>query len=503
MVQALAPRLSPWCLAVAVLGLALAPAASFGQGDAGKAAAKKDAPTTKAEDKPAAEGAPEDPDKAGVIEKKEMKAQETTEVFEDPRAKPLLKNTFKEVPEQRSRLTAGEMSALRNMAAGVVGVNVDTISRLIDQSAADLTKHANLKVVIENDPSIPPGDQRVRAIERASQILIELLNTAQDKKTQPFLDAYIPMLFAKFTPLLEGHLLSRVEASIVLATAAVPAQADVFIKQIVDPKQVVWVKHWAAQGLTRATNRGRVTLEINKATAAAAALVGFLEKEPATPWPVKIRVFEALGALRLASTAGPQGKPDVAAVAMQTLSDPNVKLDVRAWAAWTLGMMTMPANASYNFPLEAYQVGRLAADIGDKIVADCTQRGPSFSKAGGNDYARYLTGLLLYEVYPALAGVDDVANSGRINSRHPAALAARAVLSGLDEQLKNVGRAANELLTAGGGQVQEARNDLAARIVELKSFLDKNRPTSVELFPGGPKLPINPQQVAGASARAK
>lgn len=499
MVQALAPRLSPWCLAVALL--AAIPTVALAQGDASKTSTKKDAPAPKAEAKPAADADKDDDEKAGVVDKKEMKAQETSEVFEDPRAKPLLKNTFKELPEPRSRLTAGENSALKNMAAGVVGVNPDTISRLIDQSAADLTKHANIKVVIENDPSIPPGDQRVRAIERASQILIELLNTAQDKKNDAFLREYVPKLFAKLTPLLEGHLLSRVEAAIILASAATPAQVDLFIKQIDDPKQVVWVKHWAAQGLTRATNRGKVTLEINKATAAAAALVGFLEKEPTTPWPVKLRVFEALGSLRLASTTGPQGKPDVAALAMQTLGDPNVKVDVRGWAAWTLGMVTMPANANYNFPLEAYQVGRLAADIGDKIVADYDRRKAKFPRE--NDHSRYLTGLLIYQVYAALGGLDDVPNSGRLNSRHPGALSARALLSGLDEQLKNVGRAANELLTAGGGQVQSARDDLAARIVELKSFLDKNRPTNIELYPGGPKLPINPQQVAGAPARAK
>jgi hypothetical protein len=214
-------------------------------------------------------------------------------------------------------------------------------------------------------------------------------------------------------------------------------------------------------------------------------------------------VLEALGSIRLASTAGVQGKPDVAALAMQALGDPAAKLDVRAWSAWTLGMLTMPANANYNFPLEAYQVGRVAADIGDKIVADCDHRGPSFSKAGGNDSARYLTGLLIYQVYPALAGVDDVPNSGRLNSRHPAALASRTLLAGLEEQIRNVGKAANELLAAGGGQVKEARNDLAARVTELKSFLDKNRPANIELFPGGPKFPLTPQQVAGAPARGK
>ncbi len=509
MVQALAPRLSPLCLAVALL--ASCPTVSLAQADAGKDAAKKDAPAAKADaDKD------DDNEKVGIIDKKEVEKQENFEVFEDPRAKPLLKNTFKELPPQRSPLTNGERSALRNQAAGVVGVNRDLIIRVIDQSAADLTKHANIKAVIDPDPGMPPGDARTRAIEGASQFLMELLNTAQDKKNEAFLREYTTQLFARLTPLLEGHLLSRVQASIILASAATPAQVDLFIKMIEDPRQVAWVKHWAAQGLTRAAGRGKVTLEINKATAAAVALLGFLDKEPTTPWPVKLRVFEALGSIRLASTAGATGKPDVAGLAMQVMCDPAVRIDVRAWGAWTLGMLTIPAsNANFNVQLEAYQVGRLAAEIGDKIVADCDQRKEKsakpgqneyarFTKAGQNDYARYLTGLLIYQVYAALAGMDDVANSGLLNSRHPAALAARPFLSGLDEQIKNVGRAANDLLNAGGNQVKAARDDLAARVVELKSFLDKNRPASGELFPGGPKIPLNPQQVPRApAARAK
>lgn len=497
MVQALAPRLSRWWIALAML--AAAPMASFAQ------APKKDTTPAKEDAKAApAEAAKEDDQKEGVVDKSKMEKQETSEVFEDPRAKPLLKNTFKEFPDAKPALTTTDLSALRNMAANVVGVNRDTISRFLDQMAADLTKHIYIKAVIENDPAIRAGDARLRAIERASQLLMELLVTAQDKKNGAFLDQFVPLLFAKFTPLLEGHLLTRVEASIILATAATTAQADLFVKQIADPKQVVWVKHWSARALTNATNRGKVTLEIGKATAATAALVGFLEKEPGAPWPVKLRVFEALGSIRLASTTGVQGKPDVAGLAMLTLSDPNVKIDVRARADWAFGMLTIPAaNPSFNFKLATYQTGRLAAEIGDRILADYNQRKDKFTRQ--NDHARYLTGLLLYEIYPALAGEDDVPNSGLLHSRHPAALAARPFMTGLEEQLKNLGRAAGDLLTAGGGQVKQASADLEARVVELKSFLEKNRPGpgETELYPGGPKIAINPTQVAGAPPRGK
>jgi hypothetical protein len=480
MVEAIARVLSRWWLAVALLA---APSVALAQFE--KAAAKKE--DAKAADVPK--------DETGVVDKEKADKQETSEVFEDPRTKPLLKNTFKEFPDAKPGLTNTDFSAMRNMAANVVGVNRDLMSRFLDQMAADLTKHENIKAVISPDPSLRANAQPVRAIERASQILIELLNTAKERRNDNFLAQFVPLLFAKFTPLLDGHLLTRIQANIILAHAATKDHVALFIKQITDPKQVVWVKHWAARALTNAAGNGRATLAINDQTAATAALLGFLDKEPETPWPVKLRVLEALGSIRLASTAGINGKPDVAAYAFAGMTDPGARPEVRAWSAWSLGMLTIPAAAAnYSMKLAAYGLGRLAADLGDRMVAEYDLRKEKFTKAGQSDYTRYLAGMLLYQVYPALAGEDGVANSGMLNSKHPAAGPARPFMMGLDEQLKALGRAANELLTAGGGQVQEARDNLAARVTDLKSFLDKNRPAAneTELFAGGPKIQLPP-----------
>jgi hypothetical protein len=478
MVEALAPRVSRWWLAVALL--AACPSFAPAQDDA-----KKKAEPAKAD----AKGAPAAADdEQGVIDSTKIDKQETSEVFDDPRAKALLKNTFKEWPDAKPRLTNSDFSAMRNMAANVVGVNPELMGRFLDQMVADLSKHEYIKAVIEPGPPGPPG-QRARAMEEASQRLMEVINIAHDRKNQAFLQQFVQKLFLKLTPLLEGHLHSRIEAAILLASAATPGEVDVFIKEIKDAKQVVWVKHWSAIGLTNATDKGRVTLDILKGTTATEALLGFLDKEPATPWPVKLRVLQALGSIRLASTAGVQGTPDVAAYAFTVLADPAAKVDLRAWAAWCLGMLTVPGAQPYNFKLATYQIGRLAADLGDRMLADYAQRGEKkFSRQ--SDYTRHLTGLLLYQLYPALAGEDNVANSGLSHAAHPGATASRAFAAGLEDQLKKFGRAANDLLTAGGGQVQQARNDLAAQVAELKAFLDKNRPAANEweLFPGGPKL---------------
>jgi hypothetical protein len=495
MVEAIAPRLSRWWMAVALLA---APSVALAQFE--KPAAKKDDP------KAAPAEADKDEDKTGLVDKNTVDKQETSEVFEDPRTKPLLKNTFRELPDTKPPLTNTDFSAMRNMAANVVGVNRELMGRFLDQMAADLTKHENIKAIISPDPSQRANAQSVRAIERASQILIELLNTAKERNNQGFLSQFLPMLYAKFTPLLDGHLLTRIQASIVLATAATRDQSDLFVKQITDPKQVVWVKHWAARALTTATSSGRVTLDIGKQTAATSALLGFLDKEPDAPWPVKLRVLEALGSIRLASTAGTAGKPDVAGYAFAGMSDPTARPEIRAWSAWALGMLTVPAAAAnYNMKLSVYQLGRLAADLGDRMVAEYDMRKDKFSKAGQSDYARYLAGLLLYQVYPALAGEDGVSNSGMLNSKHPAAGPARPFMMGLDDQLKALGKAANELLTAGGGQMQESRDNLAARVTDLKSFLDKNRPAAneTELFTGGPKVQLSPSQVPSAAPRGR
>ncbi len=504
MVLALVPRMSRWWLAVALLA---APAIARAQDSPPKTAANKDAPDkdeTKQADKKDADKDKDDDDKAGVINKDEIGKQETSEVFEDPRAKALLDwKAFREFPDTKPKLTQTDFSAVRNMAANVVGVNRDLLARFIDQMAADLSKHDYIKAVVDPDAKVPPGAPAVRGIERASVLMMELINTAHDKKNAAFLAQLEPLLFTKFTPLLDGHLLTRIQAAIILASAATPGQAELFIKQISDPKQVVWVKHWSAIALTNATDKGQNTVDVRLATAAAAALLGFLEKEPATAWPVKLRVLQALGSVRLASTAGVQGKPDVAAYAFTVLSDPGLKLDLRAWATWCLGMLKVPGGQQFDYKLVAYQVGRFAAEIGDKIVSDYDQKKVKFTKTGQSDYARHLTGLLLYQVYPAVAGEDEVPQSGLLRVMHPAAAAARPFTTRLEDEIKKLGRAANELLTAGGGQVQKARDDLAAQVVEFKAFLDKNRPApnETELFSGGPKVQVKPASVPGVPAR--
>jgi hypothetical protein len=149
-----------------------------------------------------------------------------------------------------------------------------------------------------------------------------------------------------------------------------------------------------------------------------------------------------------------------------------------------------PALNKFNYTLEAYQLGSLAAELGDKIVAEYDQHKADFAKK--SDRARYLTALLLYQVYPALAGEEEIPGSGLLKSSHPAALAAKPFFTGLDAQLKDVGRSALELVNSGGAQQKKARDELAKQVSELRSFLKTNQPSDADLFPGAPKIALNP-----------
>ena len=509
MVQVLTPRMSRgfswgWCL---VAALATFPPSVFGQGGVGKGDAKKAATPANAKKANAKDEVEEDvvakPEGSGVVDAPQMKRLETNEIFKDPRAEKAIANTFAEIPAPQGALTATDISSLKNMASGLQAPDPGLITRAVDIQAAAMTSRKNIKYVIGPPPGVGPKSETLRAIEKASQTLVDLLVTAREKKNDAFLAVYRPILFAKLQPLLSNHLFARMQASIILATAATPNTIDVFNKQLSDPKQVVWVKLWSARGISIATQDGRITPDVVKATAAAAALVGFLDQEPDAPWPVKVRALEALGNLRLASTLGPQGKPDVIAAVARFLCDDKEKLEVRAWAAWSLGMIPVPSSqASFNFPLVAYKIGRLALEIGEKIGEEYDLLEKDFTKR--SDYARFLTGLLLYQVDPALSGESEIQGAGLLKMRHNALGPVQPFLKGLDEELKGLSRESIALLRAGGNETKGVRKEIAARVASLSSYLDKNRPADAPLYPGGPKFPLAPAaQVAGGPAPAK
>jgi len=287
-----------------------------------------------------------------------------------------------------------------------------------------------------------------------------------------------------------------------------PAALDVYIAQLKKPDQIVWVKLWAARGLTNASQGGLVDLDASKANLGAESLVTFLDSDPKLPWPAQMRALEALGSLRVGIANTPRGKIDAASVAMRFLADREAKPEPRAWAAWSLGMMKIAPNvAPYNFGLIGHEIGELAGDLGRQIVRDFDSDPANFDRE--KDLAAHLTSLLMFQVYPALIGQvynnpngeARVRDSGLLNSTHPNAVAARPLLTKIDDKVKGVTREAFELLRAGGAGNKAKRNDLDAKLADLKSFLGQAIPKDRHLVPGGPEIPAQGERVAGAAGR--
>ncbi len=385
MIKALAPRISRgcswvWLSIVMVGGFPLAVSAQA----TGKASepAKADAPAA-AE----AEVVPEEAPK---------KAAPSLEVFKDPNAEEA--NDPEKIKELGRPCPRSVIREAKEMAAGGANPDRETINRFVDGMVNVLTNKGNINALL--NPS-PKPDPRAHALQEATDDLIDALHRARATNNQSFQNIYNKALVAKLAPLLGGHLMSRIEAMIVLAQTGSPDALSVFLDQLADPKQTAWVKLWAARGLTNivqtpAGNAVDTALGTAKANQAGKVLAALLENGRDLPWPVQFRALEALGAMRLAADPVTPAKAEMASAAARYLTDPDARPDVRAEAAWALGMMRVnPAITKYNFPLIAYHIGEVAADLGEKVHA---------SYANNPVRASHLAGLLLYQVYPALFG---------------------------------------------------------------------------------------------------
>ena len=407
------------------------------------------------------------------------------EVFKDPRADKVLPNTFPELKAPANfRGDPGRYSdfdEMRSMSGGGTP-DREKIQRYVEYFAAELSSRKNIKALMDPNAfasTVPVGRRsaEVRAIDRATSALLDPLVTAREARNQAFVDAYSRALLTTLPKLLEGQFFSRIQAMIVLGTLGSPDAIDLAIKQLNDPEQVIWVKLWAARGITGATQEGRVELrDQQKGFAAAKALVEFLAREPEAPWPAQVRALEALGSLRLANLPLPP-TPDMAAAALARLADVNAKLDVRAWAGWALGMMRVgPQVSNYNYALIAYHLGLAAAAIGDRIATDTSSTAQE---------AQRLTGLLLYQIYPAFKGEQGVRSSGLL-AIQGAGLPPTA--RPLSEQITALALAAVDVTRSANTQLPAKRAAVAAKVAELRAFLEKNKPKEDALVPGGPKF---------------
>jgi HEAT repeat protein len=414
------------------------------------------------------------------------------EIFRDPRAEKCLANTF---PVLGKRARPGTVNQVKAMAANQAAVERATIEQFVQHSINELTDHSNIKAVIDPQAGISPYAAAQFAIQEATDNLIEILLSARAANNGNFVTTYNQVLLQMLPPVLENHLLSRIAAAIVLSQTGAPEAVDIFVKQLNNPEQTVWVSLWSARGLTNVQQLGRFNLDAARAIRAAKSVADFLEREKDLPWPVQYRALEALGSLRRANTPQMQrGQPEMAGTAAQFLTDPDGRIEVRVEAGWALGMMEIQAGINgYNFPMIAYSVGELAAMLGDRVR-------DNFPKNATQ--AEFWTGLIVAQVLQTFDGVDAARDSGLLKSAHPAATAARPFIKSVSDKTKPVAAAAVKLVREPAGRAAQNLKDLESRIAELKMLLQKNPPANTWLVPNGPKFPVGGAQVAKAPAGA-
>ena len=432
----------------------------------------------------------------------------TEQIFVDPNARKAL-TVFNPLTFQGTALriagAGDDRSKIQSMVGRTLNTDPDFVKRYVEFFAVELTKRENLNAILNPPPNLKPGDPPARALERAVDALNKPIIDAKAKENEnkPFLDLYYRTLFESSLPKLvepNHNYLTRIDAMIVLGMAGNPGPValNFYVDQLKRDDQLVWVRLWAARGLTIAAQQGEINLDAAKANQAAEALIGLLDGDPKLPWPVQLRALEALGSLRVAVANTARGRIDAASVALRFLADNNAPSVVRAWAAWALGMMKVPGGvAPYNFALIGQEVGELAVELGNRIVEEYDDNPVNIDK--NKDEMTRLTSLLLFQVCPSLIGMEKATESGLLRSTHRSAGDAKSFLTKLDDKVKAVTREAYELVRAAGSGNKSARDQLDSKLADLKGLLGTSSPKDRHLVPGGPEFSPGPaQQVAGA-----
>jgi hypothetical protein len=184
-------------------------------------------------------------------------------------------------------------------------------------------------------------------------------------------------------------------------------------------------------------------------------------------------------------------KADLEALVVSYLADPQVKLPARATAAWALGMIKPgPRPADLNFPLMAYLIGAVAAEVGTQIVAlDVDPVKYPEQLAPYLDKVRRQTDLLL-QLYQGFEGDPSLRDAGLLRFDHPSLARHRQMVANTAAQVRAVIAAAVALTQSAGSLVAERRAELARAVAELKAFLAQSRPDDLALYPGGPQFTV-------------
>jgi hypothetical protein len=408
----------------------------------------------------------------------------SVEVFRDPNAEALL-DVKKFPPLRYPPPMAGDIEAVKTMA-GDPNQPVDQvrIRRVVDGMVAKLTDTKNIQALIDPPPKLPPTSPTARAIQDATATLLEPMITARNTRSTRFQAEYSRALIQRMAPLLKHHLVPRIQAMIVLGQSGSPDAYKIFVDEIKNPQQTVWVKLWAMRGLTNIKLFSPNRLSASQEIEAARVIADLLSKNKYIPWPVQLRGLETLAALRQGFVPTAAKNADMAEAAMGLLADPKLRPEVRAEAAKALGYMQISAVVpNFNFPLVAHAAARLAAQIGEQIASNYSDKGAPINAVK----AEYLASILVGPLYQTFDGQPQVRESGLLHT--PAAAATRGEIQKILDATRPMAKAAIELVRAPTGQIKTRRAELIAQVAGLKEFLAKNSPANRHLVPGDDGFP--------------
>lgn len=411
------------------------------------------------------------------------------ERYEDPQSKAILAMEFPPLFPNQRRIDPEADRKVAAMAEGSANADSAYLLNYVQYQMAQLTAKANLVAML--DASANP--QGAVAIETAGANLLNPLLLAETRDNTPFRATYTRALVSVGNDALKNNLYARTLWMVALSRSK-DTQAFRYFRQVLDdPQQPLTLKLLAAVGVTEAADGGRVAVDPGEAVQLGRSLAGFLERESGAFWPARYRVVEALGSLRQASTDLNDPKVMLSAALLGVLSNPNERPQVRAKAAWALGMLRpSERNSGYNFALIAHHMGLAAADIGDIVVAEGT---------ANPIRANRMTDLLLV-VLSGLEGDPEIRNAGLLRADHGNLASQRAAVQAVADQVKALASAAVTLSGSAGAQRAPRTAEVTAAVQALRAHLAKSPPSDLALFPDGPKFPVGPAARENAPAAA-
>ena len=428
-----------------------------------------DVPANKA-GAPAAKKGPAEPPKAAEAPQEDI-VKPGGDVHRDKRAEAVIQN-IKEYKPIKSGEPPPTRAQVEQWAQGAGIVDKNKLDYYVRAQAAAMTSQGVLnglgaKKQANADAAVKANEDALKAIERAFDDLIAPVTIAS-RRTPPykeFLRDYAESTLKVIPELLANHLVARIEGMIVLSRTGDERAVPTYIAQLRDPKQVIMVKILAAEGLTNVVRISR-QVDAKASLEAAIALNEFLNAEKDAIWWAHYRALEALGWLRQPATNPVTGRYDMIETAESFLADPKVRPEVRAWAAWAIGMMRVDnRGARINYTKIAGDIGKLAASLGDRILA--------VKSVDPDDQAHELIALVVVPLYNALKGEPEQSRSGLINAN--ALGNAAAFVQGLEPLVKAEAIAAKQLGLAAGQQQHKSMHDaLELAVKKLKDYLAQN-----------------------------